>query len=517
LPPGAYSGFYLRFGAEIDPEANARVHAVAALLLKDPYPGVTDIIPGYVTLYIEFDASRVSERAVRRWAAAHRKAAAEASLGRRVKIPVCYDGEDLAEVARRTGLSREEVILRHSDPLYRVYAVGFTPGFPFLGLLDEGLRLPRRQAPRPTVPAHSVAIAGTQTGIYPMPSPGGWHLLGRALTAVYEPHRNPPFLLAPGDEVRFVPGEGARLAEPQGLELLPATPRHPLFAVVKPGLLDLVIDRGRFMAGRFGLARSGPVDSRSAALANALVGNAPEAPLLEFNLQGPTLKALTGGIAAFAGFGLRPICNGEALAPFASFVFGKGDVLKFEPDAVGSRGYLALAGGLESATFYGSASVDLRGRIGRPLGEGDVLGLAAATQVRAGRVFVPYTRPRGLEVLRLVKGPQYDPETLTALSSGTFVVQTADRMGVRLAGPPVPGGGDIVSEAVPIGAVQVPADGAPIILLNDRGTLGGYRKPALVHPADLPRLGQLRPKQTLRFSLTPAFNRHEAQPDPLNR
>jgi KipI family sensor histidine kinase inhibitor len=477
---------------------NARVHAVAARLVARPLAGVTDVIPGYTTLYVEFDASRVSERAVWRWAEAHDQAAIEAGPGRRIEIPVCYDGEDLGEVAARTGLSVQEVVARHSGRPYRVYAVGFTPGYPFLGLLDEALRLPRRTSPRARVPAHSVAIAGAQSGIYPLPSPGGWHLLGRALIAVYDPRRDPPFLLEPGDEVRFVPAEGERLSEPEGLELLPACPRHPLLEVVKPGLLDLVIDRGRFLAGRFGLARSGPMDARSAAVANALVGNAPSAPLLEFNLQGPTLKALDQGVAAFAGCGLRPMRNGEALEPFESFAFEEGDLLAFEPAPKGGRGYLALAGGLESATFYGSASTDVRGCVGRPLEEGDVLGVASPKRAVAGRRFTPHIKSRELEVLRLIKGPQYDLEAMRALTSGTFEVQTADRMGVRLKGPAVPGG-DVVSEAVPIGAVQVPAGGAPIILLNDRGTLGGYRKPALVHPADLPRLGQLRPGQALRF------------------
>lgn len=478
------------------------MHALAARLLAKPHPAVSDIIPGYASLYVEFDASRADEQEVRRWVARYREAPAALGPGRRHEIPVCYDGEDLAEVAARTGLSVEEVVARHSGRPYRVYAVGFTPGYPFLGLLDEALRLPRRESPRARVPAHSVAIAGAQSGIYPLPSPGGWHLLGRALVAVYDPHRKPPFLLEPGDEVRFIPQAGERLPEPEVLELLPAEPRHPLFEVLKPGLFDLVVDRGRLLAGRFGLARGGPLDARSAAVANALVGNAPDAPLLELAFQGPTLRAVAGGVAAFAGYGLTPLRNGEALAPFTSFSFKAGDVLAFAPTPTGSRGYLAVAGGFEAATFFGSASADVRGRIGRPLQQGDVLGVADLKRARAGRAFMPHAKLRELEMLRLLAGPQYEPEAFEVLLAGTFEVRSADRMGVRLAGPPVPGG-DVVSEAVPIGAVQVPGGGAPIILLNDRGTLGGYRKPALVHPADLWRLGQLRPGQAVRFRRAP--------------
>jgi len=131
----------------------------------------------------------------------------ETVVTRSVEIPVIYDGEDLGEVARRTGLGVEEVIKCHSGRDYRVWMLGFAPGFPYLGVLDEVLHLPRRASPRARIAAGSVAIAGAQTGIYPSESAGGWHILGRTVRRMFDPERAEPFLLRPGDSVRFVPVE----------------------------------------------------------------------------------------------------------------------------------------------------------------------------------------------------------------------------------------------------------------------------------------------------------------------
>ena len=495
------AGVYLRFGDELNREKNAALHRLADTLRADPLGGVTDVVPGYTTLYLEYDARRLDEASVRRWAERLNQVWADevtASVARTVEIPVRYDGADLGSVAEQTGLTREEVVKRHSGSPYHVYAVGFTPGFPFMAEVDEALRLPRRDAPRAQVDAHSVAITGAQTGIYPLPSPGGWHLLGTALTAVYDPHRAEPFLLRAGDQVSFVPDQGETPPPPERLELLPPEPHTPLFKVHDPGLLDLVIDEGRFLAGHFGLSRSGPVDAPLAGLANRLLTNPPDAPLLELTLTGPVLEVLSASVVAVTGWSLNPHLNGEAQTPFSSFAVTKGDVLTFAPTATGSRSYLAVAGGLESKRFWGSASVDLKGLVGRPLRAGDVLGLAHAANPRPGRSFVPYRRPRVVEMLRLEPGPQANHDALAGLTERPFTVASTDRMGVRLEGDAVVGG-DVMSEATPLGAVQVTSGGAPILLLHDRGSLGGYAKPAQLHPADLARAAQLRPGGRVRF------------------
>jgi len=490
------TGFYLPFSEQLDLEANAKMLALARALLAHPLPGVTDVVPGYVKLYLEYDADRVSRVRVERWVRQHLQELPDAPPGKEVELPVRYDGPDLPWVAEQTGLTVEEVVRLHSRACYRVFATGFTPGFPFLGPLPERLRLPRRGTPRALVPAHSVAIAGNQSGIYPLPSPGGWHLIGSALTQVYNPHRETAFLLEAGDRVRFLPSEGPTPEVPPLKPLLPDAPRYPALRVEEPGLLDLVMDGGRPMAGRLGLAASGALDGRLAGLANRLVGNPPDAPLLELTLKGPVLSVLSPLVAAFVGHGMVPLVNGVPAPLAQSFTLRTGDKLHFAPAPDGVRGYLALAGGIESARFFGSASTDYRGLIGRPLQAGDVLGVAEVRGARAG--FGLALPPLGQRRVRLLPGPQYSLEAMRALCAGAYEVASGDRMGLRLLGPEVPGG-ELISEATPLGAVQITTEGQPIVLLNDRGRLGGYAKPAQVHPADLPWLAQLRPGQMVRF------------------
>lgn len=494
-------GFYLRFGEVPEEASNRRLQALARALLARPHPALTDVIPGYTTLYLEYDARRTSERALRAWLRA--QPPTPPSPGRRLEVSVVYDGPDLETVAAQTGLTTAEVRARHSARDYHVYAVGFSPGLAFMGDLDPALQLPRRTAPRPRVAAGSLAIAQGQTTVYPVASPGGWHLLGRSVTPVYTPTAARPLLFEAGDRVRFraVSAEAAAQS-PHGSEevrdLLPEAPRHPLLQVLEPGLLTLVVDGGRFLAGRYGFARSGPLDTVAAACANRLVGNRAAAPLLELNLQGGLFEVLAAGVLAFAGGGMTPQLNGRQVPAHLSFAVRLGDRLGFRAHPEGSRGYLALAGELDSGRFLESASVDLRGRIGRPLRAGDVLGVATPRAVRPGRSFTPYRRASGS--LRLLPGPQASAEALQALTRHTFRVGRADRMGVQLLGGAVPGG-EVVSEAVPLGSVQVPPGGVPLLLLHDRGTLGGYHKPAVLHPADLHRAGQLRPGQRVRFSV----------------
>ncbi|WP_161880983.1 5-oxoprolinase subunit PxpB [Deinococcus alpinitundrae] len=492
--PSTPSGFYIQFSEQLDVSQNARLHAVHRALQADLLPGVTDLSPSYVNLFVEYDAALVDGAAVRAWAARHLRTTGSADpAGRTIEIPVRYDGPDLPDVAERTGLSQAEVIRLHSAPDYHVYAVGFTPGFPFLGEVPEVLRLPRRSTPRAQVPFNAVAIANAQSCVYPLPSPGGWNLLGTALGTVYDPNRAAPFLISPGDKVRFVPGEGETPPLPAVRDLWPEEPRWPALRVERPGLLDLLMDGGRSGQAQVGLARSGPLDARSARFANGLVGNAPDAPLLELTLKGPVLSALRDVVVGVAGFGMRPV--GYPMQQ--GFRLRAGETLRFESSQQGARAYLAVAGGFESLPFLGSCSTDLIGRVGRPLAAGDVLGVAAQQSALPGFANLPLELPAQV-TLRLLPGPQATREALAALGSAPYRVTGSDRMGLRLGGPEVPGG-QIISEATPPGAVQVTPAGEPIILLADRGRIGGYHKPAVVHPHDLRLAAQLRPGQLVSF------------------
>ena len=201
------SSLLIHLGKSIDPAINRRVHALAARLAQNPLPGVGETIPGYASLVVHYDPLVLTHAEIAEWLSAHFDLDAEIAprIPRQVEIPVVYDGADLAFVASHCHLTVDDVIRTHSETVYTVYMMGFTPGFPYLGKLPESLNTPRRPTPRTHVPAGSVAIAGSQTGIYPVDSPGGWHLLGHTSLPLYDASRNPPFLLAPGDTVLFRP------------------------------------------------------------------------------------------------------------------------------------------------------------------------------------------------------------------------------------------------------------------------------------------------------------------------
>jgi len=210
IEPLGDSALLIVLGEGTDPALVVRVVALAAHVREAGFSGVTDVVPAYGSLAVFFDPLATNGEAlagqlelVSRRFGTH---APEPRAARPTQVlPVRYDGPDLAEVAERTGLSRTEVVRRHADPTYDVHFLGFVPGFAYLGPLDPALVLPRRTAPRQRVPAGSVAIAGAQTGVYPLETPGGWHLIGRTDAVLFDPARDPPNLLAAGDRVRFSP------------------------------------------------------------------------------------------------------------------------------------------------------------------------------------------------------------------------------------------------------------------------------------------------------------------------
>ncbi len=206
-------GITVELGTEVEPVVNARVHALARAVARDLGARVLEVVPSYASLLVVFDPLRTARAPLARRleALARQVAGAAPEPPRRVvRVPVCYGGElgpDLEEVARRAGLPPGEVVALHAAPVYRIYLLGFTPGFPYLGGLDPRLACPRLDSPRLRTPAGSVAIAGLQAGIYPVESPGGWRVLGRTPLRLFDPAPGAarPFLLAAGEGLRFVP------------------------------------------------------------------------------------------------------------------------------------------------------------------------------------------------------------------------------------------------------------------------------------------------------------------------
>ena len=193
------------FAHTISWDVGVTVRAAARRIREMRLESVADVVPAYTTLAVYFDGTRISFAAMAEKVAPIVAASDASQEGEpaMIEIPVRYDGPDLAEVAERTGLTIDEVIDRHTRRTYRAYASGFQPGFAYLGDLDEALVLPRRATPRLRVQPGSVAIAGAQTAVYPLQTPGGWHLIGTTPIVMFDANRSPPALIRPGDLVRF--------------------------------------------------------------------------------------------------------------------------------------------------------------------------------------------------------------------------------------------------------------------------------------------------------------------------
>lgn len=200
------SAVTIAFGAARSPKLLQRIHAAARALEAAAIPHVDDIVPAYLTLTVFYDGLRVSYSEIAKTlldACERPISGANVNMPREHLIPVYYDGPDLEAVAAATRMSASEVIARHTGRAYTVDLLGFVPGWAYLSELDPALRLPRRGDPRPRVPAGSVAIAAAQTGIYPLDTPGGWHIIGRTEAVMFDPARDQPALLRAGDSVRF--------------------------------------------------------------------------------------------------------------------------------------------------------------------------------------------------------------------------------------------------------------------------------------------------------------------------
>ncbi len=200
------------FPNEISETVNRRVLALCAAVDAAKVPGFVNCIPAYHTLLVEYDPLRLTYGQAASILRNLTVGTGEEAPGRVVRLPVCYGGKfgpDLEEVAAHAGLAPEEAVSRHAAGKYRVYMLGFRPGFPYLGGLDPRLAAPRRATPRVRIEGGSVGIAGEQTGVYPEPSPGGWNIIGRTPLKLY----NGESLLRPGDTLRFVPVSAAAYEE----------------------------------------------------------------------------------------------------------------------------------------------------------------------------------------------------------------------------------------------------------------------------------------------------------------
>lgn len=588
----------------------ADVTALHARLKAYPLPGQLDVLAAAATVLVRF-AGRRETAAAAAEIESLQLSHAETGQARTVTIDTVYDGGDLAEVARLTGLSAEGVVNAHTGTAWLGGFGGFAPGFTYLTGGDPVLHVPRRSSPRTAVPAGSVALAGDYSAVYPRESPGGWQLIGRTNAPMWDPNREDPALIRPGDHVIFhavrdlistttphtssstspagtnsadspeATAEGSlHTTGTKGLGSLvsPASPSeerassegsgsphraceaeggsvalrddeasqpHPgnqtSLEVTNPGLQSLIQDLGRPGFADLGVSAAGAADIRSDRQANRLVGNRPGAAVienllggLELTARGDTVLALAGAelpAAVFSPGGVR-----DRPAPLNSpFVLLDGETLVLGSPFRGVRAYLAVRGGIAVAPVLGSRSTDSMSGIGPPpLAAGTRLPVGAMADNTAvgsaepstlagtgpGTLGEPGTAgPPGSSgssgptaLLRITAGPRQDwfgPDAAAALTGQDWLTTSqSNRIGVRLetdpqdpaAGPLRRArGGELASEGVVPGSLQVPPAGLPVLFLADHPVTGGYPVIAAVVPADLPVAAQLPPGHRVRF------------------
>ena len=295
----------------------------------------------------------------------------------------------------------------------------------------------------------------------------------------------------------------------------------PAIEIIEAGLLTTVQDRGRYGFQRFGMPVAGAMDVFALRVGNALVGNSDSEAGLEMTVLGPKIRFLAEAWIALTGADLGAELNGESLAFWRSAQVAKDDVLSFQGPQDGMRAYLTIAGGIDVPVVMGSRSTYLKAAIGgfqgRALMPGDVL---EAGDVEASFIArqAPSRLSRGYgseHEVRVVLGPQDDRFTRAGLEaflgSKYTVAMQSDRMGYRLEGPAIEHveGPDVISDGTAFGAVQVPGDGQPIVLLADRGTTGGYTKVATVISSDLHKFAQAMPGHTVSFVEVSIAEAHE--------
>lgn len=521
--------------------------ALFASLQADPVAGVEDLVPAARTLMIRFRPERLSVAELAVAIAGRDLSVRTAPSEHLVEIPVRYDGEDLDEVARLTGLSVEEVIRRHTESEFTVAFCGFAPGFGYLVGGDPALQVPRRQSPRTRIPAGSVALAGAFSGVYPQASPGGWQIIGTTPEKMWDLSRNPPALFQPGYRVRFFDLEKRHRSTAEAVTSAATTverasnetgrgPTAPVFKVLAAPIPALFQDLGRFGQTGQGVSASGALDQGALKAANRAVGNPPDWPCLEITLGGFSFEATVRAVIAFAGAPCPILVRDAAgreieAAGYQPIALEAGDIVTLGHPPAGMRSYLAVRGGFSVKPVLGSASTDTLAMVGpEPVGAGAVLALA---DEREGLTSVsltetpafPAPKPGEVVMLDVVLGPRTDWFTEVGLArlAGQLwrVTPQSSRVGIRLSGEHAierKDSAELPSEGTATGAIQVPHSGQPVLFLADHPLTGGYPVIGAVAEYHLDLAGQIPANAKIRFrpvsrfaEITPSAGRDAAE------
>ncbi|WP_084516011.1 urea amidolyase family protein [Microbacterium luticocti] len=528
----------------------AQVLALHARLEASRPRGVVDLVPAARTVLVRVDPAVLQLSAARAWveAAAAEQTAVPARPAREVALDVVYDGPDLIGVAALLGIDADTLVRRHTATTWTVAFTGFAPGFGYLVGDDWPYDVPRLRSPRTRVPAGAVGLAGAFSGAYPRPTPGGWQLIGTTDAVLFDADAADPVLLVPGTRVRFRAtgaAPAAPLAAPASATPTPAAaraipakvlltdesagttrsfvrqkhsrrpdgaaepPRNvaAAFEVREPGLSATVQDLGRPGRAAEGIAASGALDRGALRAANRIVGNREDAAGIEITMGGFCAVAERDlWIAVTGGWGPIRI-DGHDVDPWQPVRWPVGAVLHIDWLTHGARAYLAVRGGVAVGEVAGSCATDTLAGLGPdPLHAGRRLatGHAASGPVPPAEPVMAAAPGDDLEIA-LAPGPRADRFTDAARAALFEAVWTvtdhADRVGIRLDGPVLDRveTAELASEGMVPGALQVPPDGRPVILMADGPVTGGYPVIAVATDAALDALAQARPGCRIRF------------------
>ena len=542
----------VQFEQKICPEVNGQISAFVKAfeyVTKD-IPGVLEIVPTYCSVSIYFDEKICEASLLKKHAQKVIKELAdikEFSTGsaKIVTIPVCYEDEefapDLEKVALHAKLTKEEVIKKHSSSDYLIYMMGFLPGFPYLGGMDERLATPRLETPRTKIPAGSLAIGGVQTGLYPVESPGGWNIIGRTPVKLFDLKRKPFFLYEAGNRIRFEPitrEEFEAFDESQWLAQLAEEADGVVrvgeatsdtaaskevyecsggLEILESGLLTTVQDLGISGFQKYGIGQSGAMDQISFALANEICGNEKNAACLETTLAGPSIRFVTACDFAITGAVFEnATLDGVGIQMNKKISAKAGSVLNCGFATKGLRSYIAFTGGLLVPKVFGSSSTNLKSKIGGYMGrklladDQLAIGFNKKNLKSLGKEVGAkgFIKNKDVLVLDCIKSSQFESFQKRIVKRFTDSIYTvsaeSDRMGIRFTGQSLEcGKTDIISDAIPFGAVQITSAGLPVVMAADRQTTGGYAKIACVTKASMCKLAQALPGTKVRFNLLP--------------
>ncbi|MDX7990635.1 urea amidolyase family protein [Xenorhabdus littoralis] len=492
-----------------------------------PILGVDEIIPAARTLMIRFRPTKISAQQLAA-EICHRDLQERSHVvGKKIEIPVHYNGDDLATVAEILGMTVQEVIHQHTENEYTVAFTGFAPGFAYM--VSEALpwNIPRRKTPRTRIPAGAVALAGEFSSVYPQASPGGWQIIGITTECMWDLSRLSPALLQPGYRVNFRDAGQLRTT----VSLPKASLKNPVFVsetschleILSVGLQTLFQDLGRIGQSGLGISESGAMDKSALRSANRIVGNVSDQACLEI-VQGG-FKATAHGQILIAITGAPcPIeintPEGETLYvnTYQPIDLNDGDKILLGTPAAGMRSYLAVRGGFVVPAILSSHSFDTLSNIGpSPLNVRDKLAIRETSQYAAVSFSETpaFTMPNKNDVviLDVILGPRTDwftQQALDLLSEQIWqVTPQSNRIGLRLNGEhPLLRikQQELPSEGTCTGAIQIPASGQPVLFLADHPLTGGYPVIASVADYHLDLAGQIPINAKVRFNPISSFH-----------